>query len=254
MNGHPQFEEDFDLYVLGTLDADEMLAMASHVKSCAECAEKLVTARGRVASFGYAAPPADPPARVKQRLMSRVQGTSAARRGSSLVTFWRRPAPAWVFAAAIAILCVGLAAENQRLNQQTRALQADAQRQEIAMAQALAVLDLLTAPDTQGIALTAANAKPLPGGRVFYHPSRGLLFYAANLSAPPAGRTYQLWLIPTQGSPISAGVFEPDQKGSASIILPKLPGGVAAKAFAVTVEPAGGVPQPTGAMVLIGAV
>jgi anti-sigma-K factor RskA len=34
--------------------------------------------------------------------------------------------------------------------------------------------------------------------------------------------------------------------------MPQIPSGVAAKAFAVTIEPAGGVPQPTGAMVQAG--
>jgi anti-sigma-K factor RskA len=60
--------------------------------------------------------------------------------------------------------------------------------------------------------------------------------------------------VPTSGSPISAGVFHPNANGKASILLPPLPPGVAAKAFAVTVEPAGGVPQPTGPKVLIGGV
>jgi len=254
MNGHPQFEEDFDLYVLGAFDADEERAIATHVKSCPECAEKLAAARARVAGLGYSAAPADPPARVKQRLMRRIQATPAAQSEGKRASFWRRPATAWAFAAAIALLCIGLAAENYRANRQVRAFQAEAQRQETVLAQARAILELLNAPDTEGITLTAAGAKPLPAGRVFYHPNRGLLFYATNLSAPPAGRTYQLWLVPAQGSPISAGVFEPDPKGSASIILPKLPSGIAAKAFAVTVEPQGGVPQPTGPMVLIGAV
>ena len=75
---------------------------------------------------------------------------------------------------------------------------------------------------------------------------------AANLAALPAGKTYQLWLIPTEGKPISAGVFNPDAQGAGTILLPPLPEGVVAKAFAVTVEPSGGVPQPTGPIVLVG--
>jgi anti-sigma-K factor RskA len=34
----------------------------------------------------------------------------------------------------------------------------------------------------------------------------------------------------------------------------KLPPGVEAKAFAITLEPEGGMPQPTGPMVLVGPV
>jgi anti-sigma-K factor RskA len=35
-------------------------------------------------------------------------------------------------------------------------------------------------------------------------------------------------------------------------MMMKLPAGVTAKAFAVSLEPAGGMPQPTGPMVLVG--
>jgi anti-sigma-K factor RskA len=79
-----------------------------------------------------------------------------------------------------------------------------------------------------------------------------LLFYASNLPAPAPGRTYQLWLVPATGSPISAGTFDPDARGDASVVLPTLPPDVMAAAFAVTDELAGGVPQPTGAKVLVG--
>ena len=54
--------------------------------------------------------------------------------------------------------------------------------------------------------------------------------------------------------PINAGAFQPDPKGNGQVLLPPLEPGVKPKAFAVTVEPAGGVPKPTGAMVLVGAV
>ena len=61
-------------------------------------------------------------------------------------------------------------------------------------------------------------------------------------------------LIPSQGQPVSAGVFNTDAHGNGQVLLPSLPRGLAAKAFAVTVEPNGGVAQPTGPKVLIGLV
>jgi anti-sigma-K factor RskA len=62
-----------------------------------------------------------------------------------------------------------------------------------------------------------------------------------------------LWLIPGQGNSISAGIFDVDTKGNGSV-LPPLPSGLTAKAFAVTIEPRGGVPKPTGKKVLFGVV
>jgi hypothetical protein len=46
-------------------------------------------------------------------------------------------------------------------------------------------------------------------------------------------------------------VFQPDEHGYATLVLPELPKGVAAKMFAVTVED-GEVAVPTSAPVLVG--
>lgn len=122
------------------------------------------------------------------------------------------------------------------------------------MARARTVLEILTSPRTLKVSLVAAPAHPVPQGKAFYNPQKGLLFYAANLPRLPSDRTYQLWLVPAQGKPISAGIFATDEHGNGEVLLPSLPPGITAKAFAVTVEPSGGEPQPTGKKVLIGAV
>jgi anti-sigma-K factor RskA len=68
----------------------------------------------------------------------------------------------------------------------------------------------------------------------------------------PPQKAYELWLIPTQGAPIPAGVFKPDQHGSATVIDPPLPEKVEAKAFAITVEPESGSSAPTMPILMIG--
>ncbi|MGH9454570.1 MAG: zf-HC2 domain-containing protein, partial [Terriglobia bacterium] len=55
MNGHPQFEEDFELYALGTMEGEERAAMESHLVGCADCAAKLEAARGRLALLALSA-------------------------------------------------------------------------------------------------------------------------------------------------------------------------------------------------------
>ncbi len=124
----------------------------------------------------------------------------------------------------------------------------------MATARAQAALNVLTAPETIQVDLSPAAARPVPHGKAFYSPAGGLLFYTTNLQPLPASRTYELWLIPTEGSPVDAGVFNTDSRGNGQVILPPLPPGLTAKAFAVTIEPAGGVPAPTGPKVLIGLV
>ena len=88
-------------------------------------------------------------------------------------------------------------------------------------------------------------------GRAFYSPSRGVLFTANGLPALPGSQVYQLWVVTRSGQPVSAGLLAPDAEGRALVLAEPAPESPAA--FAVTVEPAGGVPAPTGARVLLGA-
>jgi len=78
------------------------------------------------------------------------------------------------------------------------------------------------------------------------------VFLASNLPELPPQKTYELWLIPTNGAPIPAGLFRPDAHGSAAVVKPPLPSGVEAKTFAITVEPGSGSAAPTSTPVMVG--
>ena len=125
---------------------------------------------------------------------------------------------------------------------------ADAQR---AAAGAQASVAVLTAPDVARIDLAGQTVAPQASARAFWSRSRGMVFTASNLPPLPAGRTYQLWVVTAQ-APISAGLLTPDGSGNVSetFSTPQdLPQPVA---MAVTIEPAGGVPAPTGDKYLVG--
>jgi anti-sigma-K factor RskA len=269
MNGHPQFEEDFDLYAIGALDGDEKATLESHLPVCAECRAKIDEARGRMSMLALSAPLVAPPAGVRERVIERFQ-SERPRRGSgqspapdNVVQFRRSPwTPLWAAAAVVLLAAAAwFAVENHRLGAELAQLETTHQQLEESeqqlqsqTARAEAALDILTAPETVKVELAPVASRPVPHGKVFYNPSRGLLFYAANLQALPRDRTYELWLIPAEGAPIDAGIFNPDVRGNGEVILPALPGGLVAKVFAVTIEPAGGVTAPTGPKVLIGPV
>jgi anti-sigma-K factor RskA len=64
---------------------------------------------------------------------------------------------------------------------------------------------------------------------------------AANLPPAPAGRNYQLWVLdPNAPSPLSAGVVVASRAFDAPPVSVKNPG------FAISLEPVGGSPSPTG--------
>jgi anti-sigma-K factor RskA len=78
-----------------------------------------------------------------------------------------------------------------------------------------------------------------------------MVFTSSNLPALPAGRVYQVWVVTAQ-APVSAGLLTPDPGGTGLAFFSTPPDIPAPAAVAVTIEPAGGVPAPTGDMYLVG--
>lgn len=260
MNDHPQIE-DLDLYLLGGLEGEEKHALEAHLSTCGDCRRKLAEARGLLALVSGAAPALVPPAGARQRILESVREhrqtprhepdrSAVARPG-----FWTLPNLVWAFAVLAAVVVASLlTVENRRLAREQATLRAALSEQSIQLDKTQAALDILRAPETQRVHLVSGTERPIPEGRVFYHSHRGLLFFASNLPPLDGKKAYELWLIPAEGKPINAGVFQTDSRGEGNVLLPALPAHTVAKAFAVTIEPAGGVDQPTGPKVLVGGV
>ena len=160
----------------------------------------------------------------------------------------------WAAAAALAVGLVVVWLQKSDLQQRIAGLQDQSTQQLAELQRAREVVSTLTATDAMRVTLVAAKTPPQPQGKAIYVRDRSsLIFLASNLQALPAQKAYELWLIPTSGAPIPAGVFKPDAHGSATVINPPLPAGVQAKAFAITIEPEGGSSAPTLPIVLVGA-
>jgi anti-sigma-K factor RskA len=261
MSGHPTRPEDFDLYALGVLEGEEKAAIESHVPTCAECANKLAEARGRIALLAFSAPRVEPSAAVRERLMRQVHASAesaAARRSTDESEraggFFRRWwAPILVpVGVALAIATVFLWTENARLSRDLARQRANLEEQKKQLDEARHMADLLEAKDTVSVALAVQPGMPKGDVRVRYNSKMGMAVCDGWVEPAPANKSYQLWVVPMEGKPISAGVM--DHGGPINPWMMKLPQGMAAKAFAVTLEPEGGMPQPTGPMVLVGPV
>jgi anti-sigma-K factor RskA len=268
VNEHHQFEEEIALYGLGVLDGADKAELEGHLYACSACRDKLAASRGTLALLAFAAPAVKPSPIVRERILEAFK----ARGGGPIRS--APPAPerrglrmaAWVLVwAAVGFLLVAaatwLAVDNRRLSRRLSdlelahsQLEAASRELEAVNARARAALEILTAPQTVQVDLSPAAVHPEPHGKVFYNPGKGLLFYATHLRSLSPGQTYELWLIPAQGAPVDAGIFNTDSIGNGQVILPPLPSGLTAKVFAVTIEPRGGVPAPTGPKVLIGSV
>jgi anti-sigma-K factor RskA len=87
---------------------------------------------------------------------------------------------------------------------------------------------------------------------MLWHETAGGLLIAQGLPPAPEGKAYELWAIAGKNAPVPAGVFTVDATGAGSLRVPPIRMEGTVDTFAVTLEPAGGVAAPTGAMCLAG--
>jgi Anti-sigma-K factor rskA, C-terminal len=187
--------------------------------------------------------------------------THEPRRGDTPVA-WLAAAASLILAAYLGVDGVRLRGRIDHLNQaldedRTAARQTD--RRLAALQQASdtsqSAFAVLVAPDVARIDLAGQpGAASGASGRAFWSRTRGLVFSAASLPAPPPGRTYQVWVVTSKPAPISAGLIEPDTSGRVSAVFATPPDIPRPVAVAVTLEPIGGVLSPTGPRVLAGTI
>jgi anti-sigma-K factor RskA len=109
---------------------------------------------------------------------------------------------------------------------------------------------LLRIPNVKAVSLTGSDAAKQATGFLLYDSrTQKVWLYSVNLPESPAGMTYQLWAI--HDKPVSIGTFNMDTGKSAHLLVKKAPSFTDAKAFAVSLEPSGGRPQPTGPIYLL---
>ena len=156
-------------------------------------------------------------------------------------------------AAVLILFSVRLWQENVHLTDELGEERVELQKQQAQLDEARHVVALMEAKDTMTVALASQPGMPKGDVRVMYNAKMGMAMCDGWVDPAPANKSYQLWLVPMDGKPISAGLLDA-ASGPINPWTVKLPPGVAAKAFAITLEPEGGMPQPTGPMVLVGPV
>lgn len=109
---------------------------------------------------------------------------------------------------------------------------------------------LLRTPAITAVALAGTEMSRHASGTLFYDSrTKRALFYALNLPANPDGTTYQLWAM--YEKPTSVGVFQIGTGATSQVFTKPFPAFGAAKKFAVSLEPSGGSPEPTGPLYLL---
>lgn len=250
---HEQFADDVTLYVLDALDAGERLAIEKHLEECSACRTEVERLRDDFALLALSASGPTPPPRCRERLLDAIRNEPPHAPVRARTRSGWLNALGWAAAAAAMIVVIWLAGQKRRLQGQVATLQARSTAAQQQLPEARELATLLTSASAEHFTLVASNTAPQPGGRAIYDPASGtLVFIASNIPAIPSQKIYELWLIPTSGAPVPAGVFKPNGRGTATVIKPPLPSGLDAKTFAITIEPEAGSSAPTSQPIMVG--
>lgn len=241
-------------YVLGTLTPDEARAFEAALEEDPNLQREVREYRetgALLALAGGAAPPADLKARLLERIRDDKHVALVDRRPG------RRPFAARFLPlglAASVLIAAGLGLQVRDLRRQLGARDSILAVREGRLAARERTLNSILEPGVELTLLTTTGEQP-PGIQVFRDRARNrAIIHAFRLPPAPAGRSYQLWLIPSQGDPIPSQVFNSEPDGHVLVENIDVPAGVTIVAYAVTQEPAAGSARPTLPILLIGRV
>ena len=254
MAHNERLEELVALQAMGLPLGPEADELARHLdEGCETCERLLAEFRVAATALSVEARPRSPRPQVREALLASLGPARAPAAAAPMRT-------SWLLGLAALVLFGILISDDMRLRRQREELRS----QNVQLAENLdsAKRDLarrdlrvrvLESDDIKVLSLGGKDPQPSARARVFWseQAKRGILL-AGNLAALSPEKQYELWVF-DKGKPVPAGVFDVDASGRALMESPDLSAISAAQNFAVTIEPRGGMPQPTGPIVLIGA-
>ena len=230
-------QEHYEAFALGICEDPEAAEIRAHLEEgCETCTPGVEKAGFAASQLAYLAAEVEPPARVRRKLLSALEEPE------------RRAAFNWAAAVAwgvAAVLLVGVFL----FRQQSRALndhlaELESRYDELASENETLrrVLAVVSSPETLPISLRAPTSPRL---HAYWNDDLGLVLAGSNMRVLSADRTYQLWVVPKEGNPISVDIFRPAEDGGVLLIATPTAGIPESAALAISEEPAGGSPQPT---------
>lgn len=234
-------------YALDALDPDERRRFEAHYPTCEICNDEVHDHRETAALLTAPAATAPPPelrgrvlaeiARTRQiapLVPDRVVDLADRRRGPSGVSW---PSALLGAAAALLIAVIGVVALR---GGPVEGPDAD-------------LVALLSAPDATVSALQAGDTGTGTVSVVWSVERGSVAVVGDGLAALDADETYALWALDEAGNAAPSLLFGPDGDGAATVVgdLTVAPVDEGPSGWGVTIEPAGGSPQPTGAILYL---
>lgn len=269
------FEELCAGYVLHALDAEERDEFETMLGEATDDERILYQQMWSAANqMAYAVDKEEPPAELKDRLMTKIKEKQDEEGTQETVTSvddasnadatdegtnWSAMAIAASF--ALFIICLSLVFYSFNLSStisDKKEVIADNKATITELKDEInkkdEMLAVLGSRSVKMVVMAGREVNPDGYGKVVWDPEKQqALLQVANLPTVPSDKDYQLWLIKDK-KPISAGVFAVNNSSDSFFKIEDLAEAdqQSASAFAITQEPKGGSKKPTGDMYLLG--
>lgn len=263
-------EELATLHCLGLLEGPEKSAFEAELTGHAGLREYCDRLAESTAALALAAPPIDPPAGLKDRILSAVDASA----GSEAAAFPLVRLIPWAAAAALALAALWLARQNLALRDENATLRTERQLAEVAyklaqnqltersllaenminsLGQKLRQSEDLARLKVTALASLAGNTREAQVIAVWDPEQQAGLLSMEKLPAIADTQDYQIWVVdPAYKDPVNGGVFHVAADGKVALAFKPDQPVTRAAAFAISLEKKGGVPKAEGPILLLG--
>jgi anti-sigma-K factor RskA len=275
---HDEYKEMLSAHALAALDRQDELALKQHLSECTACRDELDHWNQTTAALTFAAEPAEPSPQVRAQILERIRAEARGRQPqpretkvsptdqqtaaeTKILHFDRAPRNVWrsigslgaiaavvVFAALLVSLIV-LWQQNRAMKNELARLTTEMKTAHDELAVERAARELVSTPGARMAQLAGTKMAPGAHAMLAYDKMGHAMLMAKGLPVAPSGKAYQLWFI-VGNKPMPGKVFTTDSAGNGTMQdqMPEVARDSAV--FAITLEPAGGMPSPTGEIYL----
>jgi len=259
---HDDYKEMIPAHALSALETADERMLNDHLVGCAECRRELDEWQSTTAGLAFETTPLEPSAHVRESILAKVREVRAEEATAKVVPFvsprqnlWNSFGSLGAIAAtlvfvALLVYVVLLWKENRALQSQVTTVAAENSKIKKDLELSLAAVKLISSPGSKMAELNATPMAPGATAKIAFDKTGHAMLMAQGLPAAPAGKEYQLWFI-VGGEKMPGKTFATDSGGSGMLIDQVPVAAMKSAVFAITMEPKGGVPAPTGQVYLV---
>ena len=242
---HTDFKDMIPARALSALDAEEARALDDHLDDCDECLRELRDWEETAAAMAISTNPVEPSPEVREQLLTEIRKDLET---PEVIPFRAATRNVWTSFGSLGAMAAVVLLTALIVGLLVMWRQYETARDELARSKEF--MQLVATPGARVTELSGVDLGAGATAKLVYDNAGHAMLMANKLPNVPEGKAYQLWFIVGNNPPMPGKTFVPDSEGK-GMMKDEMPGAALRSAvFAITMEPASGVPAPTGPIYL----